>query len=81
MNKTSVGLSILYFFLRFFVIVLTLPLVIVEACLVAGFVSMVFLITKGIILIGPLLIILGVFILIVELMVIIYKSLLKGGLN
>ena len=81
MNKTNAGLSTLYFFLKFFVIILTLPLAIIEACLVAGFVSMIFLITKGVILIGPLLVILGVFILIVELMVIIYKSLLKGGLN
>jgi len=63
------------------VVILTLPHVIIEACLVAGFVSMIFLITKDVILIGPMLIILGVFILIVELMVIIYKSLLKGGLN
>jgi len=75
------GLSIMYFFLKFFVIVLTLPLAVIEAGLVAAFVSVIFLITKGVVLIGPLFVILGVFILIVELMIIIYKSLLKGGLN
>ena len=81
MNKSNMGLSIMYFFLKFFVIVLTLPLAVIEAGLVAAFVSVIFLITKGVVLIGPLFVILGVFILIVELMIIIYKSLLKGGLN
>lgn len=81
MNKSNVGLSIMYFFLKFFVIVLTLPLAFIEAGLVAAFVSVIFLITKGVVLIGPLFVILGVFILIVELMIIIYKSLLKGGFN
>lgn len=80
-DTTTSIFDIIYLILKIFIIIMTIPIIMVEASLFVALFFSVSLAVSGISFLGPVMIIIGLIFLIASLLDLIYRALSKGGLK